>query len=81
MKYIYYAFGGFMGFICGTLVSLIFYALEKSGNPVLTNLGRNHGWVGRYLAESVNALPVVGIIAGLLLVNHLFQKKLEPGDK
>lgn len=76
MKYFYYGFGGFIGFVCGILINLIFYALEKSGQPVLTNLGRNYGVMGRFLAESVNALPYLGIGLGLFLVKVLFKKEL-----
>ncbi|OGW14053.1 MAG: hypothetical protein A3K09_01315 [Nitrospinae bacterium RIFCSPLOWO2_12_FULL_47_7] len=76
MKYLYYGFGGFIGGICGIIINLIFYAVEKSGHPILTNLGRNYGVLGRTLAESVNLLPFLGIMAGLLMVNLLFKKEL-----
>lgn len=76
MKYLYYGFGGFIGGVCGVLINLIFYAVEKSGHPVLTNLGRNYGWVGRFVADSVNVLPIVGVVAGLYMVNILFKKEL-----
>ena len=35
MKYVYYGFGGFIGFVCGTLINLIFYWVEQSGTATL----------------------------------------------
>ncbi|MBI4389179.1 MAG: hypothetical protein HY580_03280 [Nitrospinae bacterium] len=81
MKYIYYGFGGFIGFVCGVLINLIFYGVEKSGHPFLTNLGRNYGMFGRYLAELVNALPIFGIALGMIMVKILFQKEFDSGEK
>ena len=77
MKYVYYGFGGFIGFVCAVVISLIFYAVEKSGYPILTNLGRNYGWFGRYLLELFNALPLFGIALGMVMVRMMFQKKFE----
>jgi hypothetical protein len=76
MKYLYYGFGGFIGGICGVVINLIFYAVEKSGHPILTHLGRSYGWLGRSLADAVNYLPFVGAVAGLFMVNLLFKNEL-----
>jgi len=78
MKYVYYGFGGFIGFVCGILITLVFYLLEKSGHRVLTDLGNNYGFLGRHLAEMVNWLPYFGIVFGLVLVKILFKEKFEP---
>jgi len=77
MKYVYYGFGGFIGFVCGTVISLIFWAVEKSGFPILTDLGRHYGWFGRYLLELFNALPLFGIALGIVMVRIMFPKKFE----
>ncbi len=75
MKYIYYGFGGFIGFVCGLIINLILYAVEKSGQPILTNLGRDYGVLGRYLIEVFNALPFFGIVMGIVLVHFMFAKR------
>ncbi|QPJ66348.1 MAG: hypothetical protein G3M78_13465 [Candidatus Nitrohelix vancouverensis] len=77
MKFIYYGFGGFIGFVCGVVVSLIFFWLEKSGTPLLSNLVRDYGLIGRYIAELVNMLPYIGIVCGFLLVRILFKDELD----
>jgi hypothetical protein len=40
MKYFYFGFGGFIGFVCGMVIQMLIFAVEKSGNRVLTNAGR-----------------------------------------
>ncbi len=77
MKYVYYGFGGFIGFVCGLVVSLIFLAVEKSGDKILSNLGSNYGLLGVWLAEMVNLLPFFGIVFGFWIVKMLFQKRFE----
>lgn len=79
MKYLYYGFGGFIGFVCGLFFNLIVYAVEKSGQPILTNLGRDYGVVGRYLIEVFNALPFFGIVMGIVLVRFMFAKQFDGG--
>ncbi len=75
MKYVYYGFGGFIGFVCGLIINLIIYGVEKSGQPILTNLGRNYGVLGRYLIEVFNALPFFGIVVGIVLVRFMFARE------
>ncbi len=77
MKYLYYGFGGFIGFVCGLIINLIIYWVEKSGQPILTNLGRNYGVLGRYLIEVFNALPFFGIVVGIVLVHFMFGKQFD----
>ena len=81
MKYVYYGFGGFIGFGCGMVISLIFLFVEKSGNKILSNLGNNYGLVGRWLAEMVNLLPFFGIVFGFWIVKMLFQKRFESEEE
>lgn len=75
MKYLYYGFGGFIGFVCGLIIEVIFVAVENSGHPILTNLGRNYGVVGRYLIVVFNALHFFGIVVGIVLVHFMFAKR------
>ena len=79
MKYLYYGFGGFIGFVCGLIIELIFVAVEKSGHPILTNLGRNYGVLGQYLIEVFNALHFFGIVVGIVLVHFMFGKQFGEG--
>ena len=79
MKYLYYGFGGFIGFVCGLVINLIFYGVEKSGTPILTNLGRDYGVLGRYLIEVFNALPFFGIVVGIVLVRFMFAREFNGG--
>jgi hypothetical protein len=77
MKLIYYGFGGFIGFVCGVVINLIFYWLEKSGVHFARDLVENYGLFGRYLIELIKALPYIGIAMGIILVKLLFGKQLE----
>ena len=79
MIYFYYGFGGFIGFVCGLVINLIFYAVEKSGHPILTNLGKDYGVLGRYLIEVFNALPYLGIVVGVVLVHYMFGRQFGKG--
>lgn len=72
MKLVYYGFGGFIGFVCGTTISLIFFWLKKSGSQFDSYLLQNFGIIGRYLLELINALPLIGLALGLILVKVLF---------
>lgn len=77
LNLVYYGFGGFIGFVCGTGINLIFFAVEKSGNPILSNLIQKYGLIGRYLAELVNYLPFFGIALGIVMVRILFREQLD----
>ena len=60
MKWIYYGFGAFIGFVCGTVIEFIFYLLEQSGNRVISNMVRDYGILGRFIAEMVNQSSLHG---------------------
>ena len=78
MKYFYYGFGGFIGFMCGMLIQLIILAVEKSGNRILTQLGRgDYGILGKGLLELYNNLYYLGIVLGVLLVHSMLRKDIE----
>lgn len=79
MKLIYYGFGAFIGFVCGVVINLIFYWVEKSGVPLARDLIQNYGWFGRYLVELIKALPYLGIALGIILVKLLFGKQFDIG--
>jgi hypothetical protein len=72
MKWIYYGFGAFIGFICGTVIEFIFYLLEQSGNRVISNMVRDYGALGHFVAEMVANLPYMGIALGIIMVYWLF---------
>ena len=72
MKWIYYGFGAFIGFVCGNVIEFIFVLLEQSGNRVITNMGRDHGILGRFIAEMVTYLPYMGLALGIVMVYWLF---------
>ena len=77
LKWIYYGFGAFIGFICGTIISFIFFLLEQSGNRIISNMVRDYGLLGRFFAEMVNALPLVGVALGIIMVCWLFPEVLD----
>ncbi len=79
MKLIYYGFGAFIGFVCGVVINLIFYWLEQSGIRLITDLVRDYGVAGRFVAGLVNMLPFVGAALGIILVRVLFQKEFDEG--
>jgi hypothetical protein len=79
-KLIYYGFGGFIGFVCGIIINIIFIWVEKSGNPILSDLVRDHGAFGLYLVEMFNYLPLFGVALGVILVRILFQDQWEEGN-
>ena len=72
IKWIYYGFGAFIGFICGTAINFIFYLLEQSGNRIISNIVRDYGVLGRFIAEMVNAIPLMGLGLGIIMVYWLF---------
>jgi len=84
MKYFYYGFGGFIGFVCGLLIQLLVLAVERSGNRILTQLGRgDYGVLGKGLLAIYEGLPYMGIVLGVVLVRLMFRKDIEkqgPGD-
>lgn len=78
MTYVYYGFGGFIGFVCGLIIQLIFYAVEKSGNRILTQMGRgDYGFLGKAGLGLYEALPYMGMVLGVILVRIMFQKDIE----
>jgi hypothetical protein len=79
-KLIYYGFGGFIGFVCAIVINLIFMWVEESGNPILSDLVRNHGTIGRYLIELFHNLPIFGVALGVILVRILFQDQWKEGN-
>ncbi len=79
-KLIYYGFGGFIGFVCGIVINFIFIWVEKSGNPILSDLVRNYGAFGKYLIELFNYLPLFGVALGVIMVRILFQDQWEKGN-
>jgi len=92
MKYFYFGFGGFIGFVCGMVIQMLIYFVERSGNPVLTQLGRgDYGAIGKGLLVLFDGLPYMGIVLGVLLVRTMFRKDIEkegsgdsnssPGDR
>ena len=72
MKWFYCGFGAFIGFICGTTIEFIFYLLEQSGNRVISNMVRDYGTLGRFIAEMVTNLPYMGLALGIVMVYWLF---------
>jgi len=80
MKLVYYFFGGFIGFMCGGLIGLIFYGLQKSGSEFANYLVQNFGFFGKYVLELINALPLIGLALGLLLVKVLFGAQFDDQD-
>ena len=72
MKWIYYGFGAFIGFMCGTVIEFIFYLLEQSGNRVISNMVRDYGTLGRFIAEMITNLPYMGLALGIVMVYWLF---------
>ena len=76
MKYVYYGFGGFIGFVCGTGINLIFYWLDQSGVKFAAYLIQNFGFLGKYILELINALPIIGVALGIILIKFLFNREL-----
>lgn len=72
IKWIYYGFGAFIGFICGTIINFIFFLLEQSGNRIISDMVRDYAMLGRFVAEMVNALPLMGLVLGIIMIHWLF---------
>ena len=72
MKWVYYGFGAFIGFSCGTVIEFIFYLLEQSGNRIISNMIRDYGILGRFIAEMVSSLPYMGLALGIIMIYWLF---------
>ena len=79
LKWIYYGFGAFIGFVCGTVIEFIFYLLEQSGNRVISNMIRDYGVLGRFIAEMVANLQYMGVALGIIMIYRLFPEVV--GDK
>ena len=79
LKWIYYGFGAFIGFVCGTVIEFIFYLLEQSGNRVISNMIRDYGVLGRFIAEMVANLPYMGLALGIIMIYRRFPEVV--GDK
>lgn len=77
MKIVYYAFGAFIGFICGSVLNLIFFWLDQSGVKFAEDLIKNYGSFGKFILEMINALPFFGLALGIILVKLLFGKELD----
>jgi len=77
LKYVYYGFGGFIGFVCGLIIQLIFMALEKSNTLVLGDLARQYGVVGRVMVYLVEGVPYMGVAFGILLVHYMFGPRFQ----
>ena len=80
IKLIYYGFGGFIGFICGGVINLIFYWVEQAGHPIISSLPKKYGLVGYYLGEMTNFLPFFGLAFGIIMVKWLFQEQWDNED-
>ena len=72
IKWIYYGFGAFIGFICGTIINFIFFLLEQSGNRIISDMVRDYGMLGHFVAKRVNALPFMGLALGIIMIFWLF---------
>ena len=76
MKYAYYGFGGFIGFGGGMGINLIFYWLDQAGVKFAGYLIKNFGFLGKYILELINALPIIGLALGIILVKLMFEREL-----
>ena len=81
MKWIYYGFGAFIGFVCGTVIEFIFFLLEQSGNRVISNMIRDYGVLGRFIAEMVANLPYMGLALGIIMIYRLFPEVVRDKTK
>ncbi|MFQ5451447.1 MAG: hypothetical protein ACE5E9_12525 [Nitrospinaceae bacterium] len=77
MKIIYYGFGAFIGFICGSIINLIFFWLDRSGTHFAEHLVNQYDVWGRYLLQLINSLPYFGVAMGIIMVKLLFGKELD----
>ncbi len=77
MKIVYYVFGAFMGFGCGSILNLVFYWLAQSGVRFAEYLIKNFGWFGRFVLEMIDFLPLFGAAMGIILVKLMFGNELD----
>jgi len=77
MKYVYYGFGGFIGFICGVVINLIFLFVYRSGINFVDYLMKWNKFFGQYIIDLIEALPLLGAVLGIILVKYLFGRELE----
>ena len=77
MKFVYYGFGSFIGFICGVAINLIFYLLDQSGVKFVAYLIKTFGVFGEYILLLIDALPILGAVLGIVLIKYLFGRELE----
>jgi hypothetical protein len=78
MKYFYFGFGGFIGFVCGMVIQWLVYMVHQSGNHILTQLGRgDYGAIGKGLLVLFDGLPYMGIVLGVVLVRYMFRKDID----
>ncbi|MFT4578219.1 MAG: hypothetical protein ACI9UO_001040 [Nitrospinales bacterium] len=77
MKYVYFGFGGFIGFICGVAINLIFYLLDQSGVKFAAYLIKTFGFFGEYILKLIDALPILGAVLGFILIKYLFGREFE----
>lgn len=77
MKYVYFGFGGFIGFVCGITINLIFLFLDQSGVKFAAYLIKTFGFFGEYILMLIDALPILGAVLGIILVKYLFGREFE----
>ena len=77
MRYVYFGFGGFIGFICGIAINLVFYLLDQSGVKFAAYLIKTFGFFGKYILMLIDALPILGTVLGIILIKYLFGRELE----
>lgn len=77
LKYVYYGFGGFIGFVCGLIIQLIFMALENSKTLILSDLAQKYGVLGRMAIYLVEGIPYMGVAFGFLLVHYMFGPRFQ----
>jgi hypothetical protein len=77
MRYVYFGFGGFIGFICGVAINLIFYLLDQSGVKFAYYLIKTFGFFGEYILMLIDELPILGAVLGIILIKYLFGRELE----
>lgn len=77
MKYVYFGFGGFIGFVCGIAINLIFLFLDQSGVKFAAYLIKTFGFFGGYILMLIDALPILGAVLGIILVKYLFGREFE----
>jgi len=77
MKYVYYGFGGFIGFICGVVINLIFLFVYRSGINFVDYLMKWNEFFGQYILDLIEVLPLLGAVLGIILVKYLFGRELD----